>query len=228
MQYIFQDPIGSLSPRMTVFDILREPLIIHRVGDDDYQVAMVKELMRLVGLDPRFLSRYPHSFSGGQRQRIGIARALALKPDLVLCDEPVSALDVSIQAQILNLLKDLQRELGLTYMFISHNLAVVDYIADEIAVMCKGRIVEIAPREVLFRNPRASVHAAGCWRRCRIPTCGAGSISPPCRKARRAILTEWRAPFAWTGDDAGVMHDAGRRALRARATRRGLRRGAAA
>jgi peptide/nickel transport system ATP-binding protein len=114
---------------------------------------MVKELMNLVGLDPRFLNRYPHSFSGGQRQRISIARALALKPDLLLCDEPVSALDVSIQAQILNLLKDLQKELGLTYLFISHNLAVVDYIADNIAVMCAGRIVEIAPREILFHNP---------------------------------------------------------------------------
>ena len=159
VQYIFQDPFGSLSPRMTVFDILREPLVIHDVGDADYRAEMAKELMRLVGLDPRFLNRYPHSFSGGQRQRIGIARALALQPDLVLCDEPVSALDVSIQAQILNLLKDLQAELGLTYLFISHNLAVVDYIADEIAVMCAGRIVEIAPREVLFRNPRSSVHA---------------------------------------------------------------------
>ena len=153
VQFIFQDPFGSLSPRMTVFDIIREPLIIHHVGDQDYQAEMVKELMRLVGLDPRFLNRYPHSFSGGQRQRIGIARALALRPDLLICDEPVSALDVSIQAQILNLMKDLQKELGLTYMFISHNLAVVDYIAERIAVMCKGRLVESAPREVLFRNP---------------------------------------------------------------------------
>jgi len=107
----------------------------------------------MVGLDPRFLNRYPHSFSGGQRQRIGIARALALGPDLLICDEPVSALDVSIQAQILNLLKDLQRELGLTYIFVSHNLAVINYIADRIAVMCHGKLVEMAPREVLFDNP---------------------------------------------------------------------------
>ncbi|MFC1664351.1 ABC transporter ATP-binding protein [Pseudomonadota bacterium] len=153
MQFIFQDPFSSLSPRMTVFDILREPLIIHNQGDADSQAETVQELMRIVGLDPRFLSRYPHSFSGGQRQRIGIARALALKPDLLICDEPVSALDVSIQAQILNLLKDLQAEFGLTYLFISHNLAVVDYVADRIAVMCRGRLVEVAPREVLFRNP---------------------------------------------------------------------------
>jgi peptide/nickel transport system ATP-binding protein len=153
LQFIFQDPFSSLNPRMTVYDIIAEPLIIHNVGDDAHRKEMVRELMQLVGLDPRHLNRYPHSFSGGQRQRIGIARALALKPDMVICDEPVSALDVSIQAQILNLLKDLQERLGLTYLFISHNLAVVDYIADRIAVMCAGRLVELAPGEVLFRNP---------------------------------------------------------------------------
>jgi len=153
IQMVFQDPQSSLNPRMTVFDIIREPLIIHKVGSAAEQSEMVKELMRLVGLDPRFLNRYPHSFSGGQRQRIGLARALALKPDLLICDEPVSALDVSIQAQVLNLFKDLQKDLDLTYLFISHNLAVVDYVADRIAVMCQGRIVEIAPREVLFRDP---------------------------------------------------------------------------
>lgn len=153
MQFIFQDPFSALSPRMTIFDILREPLIVHKTGDPQIQRETTTELMRMVGLDPRFLNRYPHSFSGGQRQRIGIARALALRPDLLICDEPVSALDVSIQAQVLNLLKDLQQELGLTYIFISHNLAVINYIADRIAVMCRGRIVEMAPREVLFANP---------------------------------------------------------------------------
>lgn len=153
VQMIFQDPFGSLSPRMTVADILREPLIIHNRGSVSEQMVAIQELMTVVGLDPRFLSRYPHSFSGGQRQRIGIARALALNPELIICDEPVSALDVSVQAQILNLLKDLQSQMGLTFLFISHNLAVVDYIADRIAVMCSGRIVEIAPREALFQNP---------------------------------------------------------------------------
>ncbi|HEV2302574.1 MAG TPA: ABC transporter ATP-binding protein [Stellaceae bacterium] len=153
VQYIFQDPFGSLNPRMTVFDIIAEPLVIHGIGTSRTRREMVHELVSLVGLDLRHLQRYPHSFSGGQRQRIGIARALALRPDLVICDEPVSALDVSIQAQILNLLIDLQERLSLTYLFISHNLAVVDYIADRIAVMCAGRIVEIADRESLFRNP---------------------------------------------------------------------------
>ena len=153
MQFIFQDPYSALNPRMTVFDILREPLVVHDRGDLDYQQEMAIELLRLVGMDPRFLNRYPHSFSGGQRQRIGIARALALQPDLIICDEPVSALDVSIQAQVLNLLKDLQQELGLTYIFISHNLAVIHYIANRIAVMCRGRIVELAPRDRLFENP---------------------------------------------------------------------------
>ncbi len=153
LQFIFQDPFGSLNPRMTVYDILVEPLIIHGIGDSAYRREMVGELMEMVGLDRRQLSRYPHSFSGGQRQRIGIARSLALRPDMVICDEPVSALDVSIQAQVLNLLKDLQKQLGLTLMFISHNLAVVDYIADRIAVMCAGRLVELAPSGELFRNP---------------------------------------------------------------------------
>ena len=153
VQFVFQDPFSSLNPRMTVFDIISEPLVIHQIGDADSRAARVRELMQLVGLDVRFLNRYPHSFSGGQRQRIGIARALALHPELLLLDEPVSALDVSIQAQILNFLKDLKRELGLTYIFVSHNLAVVDYIADRIAVMCAGRLVELAPREALFRRP---------------------------------------------------------------------------
>jgi peptide/nickel transport system ATP-binding protein len=153
VQFIFQDPFGSLNPRMTVFDIIEEPLAIHGIGDARSRREMVEELIGLVGLDRHHLRRYPHSFSGGQRQRIGIARALALRPDLVICDEPTSALDVSIQAQILNLLMDLKQKLGLTYLFISHNLAVVDYIADRIAVMCAGRIVEIADRATLFRNP---------------------------------------------------------------------------
>ena len=153
IQYVFQDPFGSLNPRMTVLDIVCEPLVIHNVGDATYRVEMVRELMNLVGLDPRFLNRYPHSFSGGQRQRICIARALALRPDILLCDEPVSALDVSVQAQILNLMRDLQKELGLTYLFVSHNLAVVNYVSDRIAVMCAGRIVEIASRDQIFNNP---------------------------------------------------------------------------
>jgi peptide/nickel transport system ATP-binding protein len=153
LQYMFQDPFHSLNPRMTVYDIVAEPLVIHGVATEKERVERVKALLAAVGLDVRHLRRYPHSFSGGQRQRIGIARALALGPEMLICDEPVSALDVSVQAQILNLLKDLQSELGLTYLFISHNLAVVKYICQRIAVMCAGRIVEVAPRDILFARP---------------------------------------------------------------------------
>jgi peptide/nickel transport system ATP-binding protein len=153
VQFIFQDPFSSLNPRMTVYELLTEPLRIHNIGTSDDRYERVKQLLDMVGLDQRSLRRYPHSFSGGQRQRLGIARALALEPRVLLCDEPVSALDVSVQAQVLNLLKDLQSALGLSYLFVSHNLAVVDYIADSIAVMCRGYIVEEAPKSSLFRNP---------------------------------------------------------------------------
>ncbi|WP_108881395.1 dipeptide ABC transporter ATP-binding protein [Anderseniella sp. Alg231-50] len=153
IQMVFQDPFSSLNPRMTVSNILTEPMEIHKVGTSESRRQHAAGLMQAVGLDPRFLNRYPHSFSGGQRQRIGIARALALNPGLLICDEPVSALDVSVQAQVLNLLKDLQSQLDLTYLFVSHNLAVIDYMADRIAVMCQGRIVEMASREKIFRSP---------------------------------------------------------------------------
>ena len=153
IQMVFQDPFSSLSPRQTVLNILREPMEVHGIGTSREQRAYAEELMRLVGLQPSYLGRYPHSFSGGQRQRIGIARALALRPDLLVCDEPVSALDVSVQAQVLNLLRELQRELGLTSIFISHNLAVVRYIADRIGVMYRGQLVEVAEKRELFEAP---------------------------------------------------------------------------
>jgi len=154
IQLIFQDPFASLNPRMPVGELIAEPLRLHRAGSRAEITERVKALMTMVGLNVQYLRRYPHSFSGGQRQRIGIARALALNPELVVCDEPTSALDVSIQAQVLNLLKDLQRELSLTYLFISHNLAVVDYVADRVAVMYAGQVVEMADKRALFERPR--------------------------------------------------------------------------
>ena len=154
MQLVFQDPHSSLNPRLTVGDIVGEPLAIHKVGSRNERRARVRELLDTVGFDPSFTNRYPHEFSGGQRQRIGIARALALSPDLLVLDEPVSALDVSIQAQILNLLKDLQREFGLTYLFIAHDLAVVRTMSDRIAVMNNGKIVEEGLSEEVYGNPR--------------------------------------------------------------------------
>lgn len=155
MQIIFQDPYSSLNPRMTVADILSEPFIIHRLQPSRRKaIEEVKQLLSLVGLPEDSLYRYPHEFSGGQRQRIGIARALAVKPELVVCDEPVSALDVSIQAQIINLLMDLQKKLGLTYLFISHDLRVVNHISDQVAVMYLGKVVEWGPKKTIFNNPK--------------------------------------------------------------------------
>ncbi len=153
MQIVFQDPYSSLDPRMTVGDIVGEPLIVHGIGTRKDRSVRIRELLDVVGFDPSFTNRYPHEFSGGQRQRIGIARALALSPKLIVCDEPVSALDVSIQAQILNLLKDLQQDFGLTYLFIAHDLAVVRAMSDRIAVMTKGELVEIGPAEQVYTNP---------------------------------------------------------------------------
>ena len=154
MQIVFQDPYSSLDPRMTVGDIVAEPLIVHRIGTRRDRSTRVRELLDIVGFNPSFTNRYPHEFSGGQRQRIGIARALALSPKLIVCDEPVSALDVSIQAQILNLLKDLQHDFALTYLFIAHDLAVVRSMSDRIAVMNKGVLVEIGPAEQVYTAPK--------------------------------------------------------------------------
>lgn len=153
MQIIFQDPYASLNPRLSVRSIVAEPLKIHKIGDKASQNAKVEDLLAKVGLDPKYADRYPHEFSGGQRQRIGIARALALNPKLIICDEPVSALDVSVQAQVVNLLQQLQNEFGLTYLFISHGLAVVEHISDRVAVMYLGKIVEICDAAELYANP---------------------------------------------------------------------------
>jgi oligopeptide transport system ATP-binding protein len=153
MQMIFQDPYASLNPRMTVGSIISEPLEVHNIGTKAERLERVRELLRVVGLNPYFINRYPHEFSGGQRQRIGVARALAVNPSFIVCDEPISALDVSIQAQIINLLEDLQEQFGLTYLFIAHDLSVVRHISDRIAVMYLGKIMEMADRDELYRNP---------------------------------------------------------------------------
>ena len=153
MQMIFQDPYASLNPRMTVGSIVSEQLEVHNIGTKTERLERVRELLKIVGLNPYFINRYPHEFSGGQRQRIGVARALAVNPSFIVCDEPISALDVSIQAQVINLLEDLQEQFGLTYLFIAHDLSVVRHISDRIAVMYLGKVVELADRDELYRNP---------------------------------------------------------------------------
>ncbi len=153
MQMIFQDPYASLSPRMSVLGIVGEPLEVHRVAKGREKRERVADLLEMVGLDPAFMTRYPHEFSGGQRQRIGIARALALNPDMIICDEPISSLDVSIQAQVVNLMEELQERMGLTYIFIAHDLSMVRHISDRIVVMYLGKVVELTDRKTLYDNP---------------------------------------------------------------------------
>ena len=180
MQIIFQDPYASLNPRLSIRSIVSEPLKIHKIGNKTEQNERVADLLQKVGLDPKYADRYPHEFSGGQRQRIGIARALALNPKLIICDEPVSALDVSVQAQVVNLLQELQDEFGLTYLFISHGLAVVEHISDRVAVMYLGKIVEICKAEDLYERPLHPYTQA---------LLSAISIPDPTQKRDRIVLT---------------------------------------
>ncbi len=209
LQVVFQDPFGSLSPRMTILDIVGEGLKVHHpeLGERETR-KQVEAVLAEVGLPAESVDRYPHEFSGGQRQRISVARVLILRPEFIMLDEPTSALDVSVQAQVLNLLKDLQEELGLTYLFISHNLAVVDYVADRIAVMCAGRIVETAPRETLFQNPMhpytqallAAVPKADPGAKLDLTALMEGKASEP---------TAWPAPFTLDDGVVADMIDAG-------------------
>jgi oligopeptide/dipeptide ABC transporter ATP-binding protein len=205
MQIIFQDPYSSLNPRMRVGQIIEEPLIIHKMGNREQRKNRAQELLRLVGLEPEHAGRYPHEFSGGQRQRIGIARALALNPKFIVCDEPVSALDVSVQAQIVNLLQDLQAQLGLTYLFVSHGLSVVEHISTRVGIMYLGKLVEVGSSREIFHNPlhpytRALLSARPIpdptRRRERLPLTGdiATAIDPPsgCRFRTRCPLAEPR------------------------------------
>ena len=180
MQIIFQDPFSSLNPRKSVAHIVGEPLFVHGMTDRREREARVLELLQVVGLMREHMRRYPHQFSGGQRQRIGVARALALNPKLIICDEPVSALDVSIRGQVINLLQDLQEEFGLTYLFISHDLSVVEHISDRVAVMYLGKLMELADSETLYKSPLHPYTQA---------LLSAAPIPDPKRKRKRVILS---------------------------------------
>jgi oligopeptide/dipeptide ABC transporter ATP-binding protein len=180
LQIVFQDPYASLDPRMKIRDILQEPLEIHGIGSRQERLKKVEEILEIVGLGGHYANRYPHEFSGGQRQRIGIARSLILRPSLIVADEPVSALDVSIQSQILNLLQDLQEQFGLTYLFISHDLSVVKHISDRVGVMYLGRLVELAPKESLYASPAHPYTQA---------LLSAAPVANPDAKRQRIILT---------------------------------------
>ena len=180
MQIIFQDPFASLSPRRTVAQTIREPLDVHRIGTPAERNAKVEELLQVVGMRPAVMDRYPHEFSGGQRQRIGIARALALNPKLIVADEPVSALDVSVRAQVLNLIAKLQRERGIAFLFISHDLSVVEHVSDHVGVMYLGKLVELAPAKEIYRDPRHPYTQA---------LLSAVPVPDPTRKAKRIVLT---------------------------------------
>ncbi len=180
MQIIFQDPFASLSPRRTVAQTIREPLDVHRIGTSAERDRKVEELLQVVGMRPQVMDRYPHEFSGGQRQRIGIARALALNPKLIVADEPVSALDVSVRAQVLNLIARLQREHGIAFLFISHDLSVVEHVSDHVGVMYLGKLVELAPAKEIYRDPRHPYTQA---------LLSAVPVPDPQRKSKRIVLT---------------------------------------